>query len=177
MEMKKIQWLTATALALVLMVAFGCKQKQEADVSDTSMTDTVVAIGEEVPGTGAPGDVNPVEAQMWLDDFEIGSELAPEGNMLAGKTGDDFAPGQKAYYAMEVGDAPADSSVKVVWYGPGETKINEESKTVTVGQKYMNFTADTKGWTKGDYRVEAWIGDEKVNTQQFNITDAGKANS
>lgn len=174
--MKQFRWMLVMALA-VTMIAFGCAKQEHGDVSDTSATDTLVATGSEMPGTSAPGDVNPMQAQMWLDDFEIGSELAPEGNIMAGKTGDDFAPGQKAYYAMEVGDAPANAAVKVVWYGPGETKINEESKNVTPGQKYMNFTADTTGWAKGDYRVEAWIGDEKVNSQQFNVTDADKATS
>jgi hypothetical protein len=175
--MKIVKMAAIAALSTSLMLGFACKKQETGDVSDTSMTDTMVATGSEVPGTGGAGDVNPVEAQMWLDDFEIGSELAPEGNMVAGKTGDDFAPGQKVHYAMEVGDAPANSAVKVVWYGPGETKINEETKPVTPGQKYLNFTADTTGWAKGDYRVEAWIGDEKVNTQQINITDADKATS
>ena len=172
------QWRLMLVMTLAItMMAFGCAKQEHGDASDTSATDTLVATGSEVPGLDQPGDVNPMQAQMWLDDFEIGSELAPEGNLMAGKTGDDFAPGQKVYYAMEVGDAPANSSVKVVWYGPGETKINEESKNVTAGEKYMNFQADTTGWAKGDYRVEAWIGDEKVNSQQFNVTDADKATS
>jgi hypothetical protein len=29
----------------------------------------------------------------------------------------------------------------------------------------------------GDYRAEVWIGDEKVNTQQFQIVEASKAAS
>jgi hypothetical protein len=77
---------------------------------------------------------------------------------------------------MEVGDAPAGSAVKVVWYGPGEKKVAEEQKTVQTGEHYMNFkAADTASWPKGDYRAEVWIGDEKVNTQQFNVTDKSKA--
>jgi hypothetical protein len=77
---------------------------------------------------------------------------------------------------MEVGDAPATSPVKVVWYGPNETKIGEETKTVSSGQKYLNFTAtDTSSWAMGDYRAEVWVGDEKVNEQQFNIVEASDA--
>jgi hypothetical protein len=125
----------------------------------------------EQAGTSSPSDVNPVTAQTWLDDFTIGSELAPDGMMAAGHTGDDFTPGQPVHLSMEVGDAPPNSTVKVVWYGPNETKIGEENKPVVAGQKYLAFTApDTKTWAMGDYKVETWIGDEKVNTQQFNLT-------
>lgn len=63
----------------------------------------------------------------------------------------------------------------MVWYGPGETKINEEQQTVATGNKYLSFQADTSSWEKGDYRAEVWIGDEKVNTQQFQIVDAENA--
>jgi hypothetical protein len=172
--MKQFKVLSTAALALAVMFSFGCER--ETTISDTATTDTVVATGAEQPGTGLPGDISPIRAQMWIDDFTIGSELAPEGNIVAGRTGDDFAPGQTVYYAMETGDAPAGAAVRVVWYGPGERKINEETKTVTP-RGYLNFRADTSGWEKGDYRVEAWVGDERVNTQQFNITDAARATS
>ena len=132
----------------------------------------------EQAGTESPSDVAPTTAQSWVDDVTIGSELAPDGSMAAGKTGDDFAPGQPIHLTMEVGDAPPDSIVKVVWYGPNETQIGEENKPVVAGHKYLSFTAqDTASWAKGDYRAEVWIGDEKVNTQQFQIVDAANATS
>ena len=160
------------ALALVLMAAMavvGCGRDETAE--PPAETTTV-----EQPGTSSPSDVAPVTAQTWLDDFTIGHELQPDGMMVAGKGGDDFAPGQPIHLSMEVGDAPPNSTVKVVWYGPGETKIGEENKPVVAGQKYLAFTSgDTKSWAKGDYRAEVWIGDEKVNTQQFQIVDAAGA--
>jgi hypothetical protein len=130
----------------------------------------------EQPGTSAPSDLAPTTAQSYIDDVTIGSELAPDGSMVAGKTGDDFAPGSPVHLTMEVGDAPPASAVKVVWYGPNETKIGEESKPVVAGQKYLSFSAaDTASWAKGDYRAEVWIGDEKVNQQLFQIVDATNA--
>ena len=66
--------------------------------------------------------------------------------------------------------------MKVVWFGPGETRVGEETKTVNQGDKHVAFhSTDTASWAKGDYRAEVWIGDEKVNTQQFQIVDAGDA--
>ena len=96
---------------------------------------------------------------------------------MAGKTGDDFAPGEVVHLAAEVGDTPAGSAIKVVWFGPGETRLAEETKPVPTGAHYLSFNTKTDGWAVGDYRAEVWIGDEKVNTQQFQIvppSEAGK---
>jgi hypothetical protein len=155
--------------AMSLVIALGCGRDETAEPPATVTT-------AEQPGVSSPTDVAPTTAQSWIDDVTIGSELAADGSMVTGKTGDDFAPGQPIHITMEVGDAPPNSAVKLVWYGPNETKIGEENKPVVAGVKYLNFTAtDTKSWAKGDYRAEVWIGDEKVNTQQFNITDAAGA--
>lgn len=165
--MKKALILFAVMAFALMLTACGRDETAEAPASTTTV---------EQPGTASPSDIAPTTAQSWIDDVTIGSELAADGAMAAGKTGDDFAPGQAIHLSMEVGDAPPNSAVKVVWYGPNETKIGEENKPVVAGQKYLNFTAaDTAAWAKGDYRAEVWIGDEKVNTQQFQIVDANKA--
>lgn len=130
----------------------------------------------EQPGVGGTGDVSPLNAQTWIDDVTLGHEVGADGSIVTGKTGDDFAPGQPIHLSMDVDDAPENTAVKVVWYGPGETKVSEETKNVAPNQKYMTFAAqNTASWTKGDYRAEVWVGDEKVNTQQFQIVDAPKA--
>ena len=165
--MKKLSVLMILTLTAFITVACGRDETAEPPAATTTV---------EQPGVSSPADVAPTTAQSWIDDVTIGSELAPDGSMVTGKTGDDFAPGQTVYLTMEVGDAPPNSAVKVVWYGPNETKIGEENKPVVAGQKYLSFTSsDTKAWAKGDYRAEVWIGDEKVNTQQFQIVDADKA--
>lgn len=165
--MKRTLMLVMVVLVASVLFACGRDETAEPPAEVTTM---------EQAGTSSPSDIAPTTAQSWIDDVTIGSELAPDGSMVVAKTGDDFAPGQPVHLAMEVGDAPPTSSVKVVWYGPNETKIGEENKPVVAGQKYLNFTAtDTASWAKGDYRAEVWIGDEKVNTQQFQIVDADKA--
>ena len=162
-------------LALALPLAVGCKSKEGAETDDRDDTATSVT-EKEKSGVNQPGDLNPVEAQTMVDDVTIGKSVGADGTIAADQQGDDFAPGDPVYVAMKVGDAPAGSAVKVVWYGPGETKIGEEQKTVATGQPYLSFkSADTSSWQKGDYRAEVWIGDEKVNTQQFNLTDKSKA--
>jgi hypothetical protein len=161
-------------LSLTVALFLGACKKHEGAEPEAGAPPT--ATTAEMAGTSNPSDVNPVSAQVWIDDVTIGHAIGADGKIPTGKTGDDFAPGQPIHIAMSVGDAPAGSAVKVVWYGPNETKIGEENKNVPMGAKTLDFsTTDTKKWAKGDYRAEVWIGDEKVNTQQFQIVDAGKA--
>lgn len=161
-------------LVLALPLAVGCKTQESAEVDDADDTATMTSEQEQA-GVDTPGDLNPVEAQTMIDDVTIGKQAGADGMIAAENQGDDFAPGETVYITMNAADAPASSAVKVVWYGPGETKINEEEKTVQSGSQYLTFQADTASWEKGDYRAEIWIGDEKVNTQQFQIVDAENA--
>ena len=164
------------ALSLLLILPFGiaCKTQEQAEVDDRDDTATTVT-EQEKAGVDSPGDLNPVEAQTMVDDVTIGKKVGADGMIATEDQGDDFAPGETVHVVMNVADTPAASAVKVVWYGPGETRINEDSKTVEAGAKYLDFQADTASWQKGDYRAEVWIGDEKVNTQQFQVVDAADA--
>jgi hypothetical protein len=130
------------------------------------------ATEQEVPGTNQPNDLNPVEAQTIVDDVTVGHKVGVDGMIAAADQGDDFAPGDPIFVTMKVGDAPAGSAVKVVWFGPDEMRIKEEQKAVNEGDQYLSFeAANTGSWEKGDYRVEIWVGDEKVNQQQIQIVD------
>jgi len=160
-------------LMLPLAIACGPKEKAESDDPDDTATSTTE---QEKAGVDQPGDLNPVEAQTMIDDVTIGHSTAADGSIAADQQGDDFAPGEEIHVSMEVGDTPAGSAVKVVWFGPGETRIDEETKTVNAGDHYLAFQSkDSTSWAKGDYRAEVWIGDEKVNTQQFQIVDKSEA--
>jgi hypothetical protein len=166
--------LLAVLLVSALPLAIACKTKESAEYDDKSDTATQTS-EQEVAGVNAPNDLNPVEAQTMVDDVTIGHKVGSDGMIAAEDQGDDFAPGDPVYITMKVADAPAASKVKVAWYGPGETKIKDEEKSVTPGEQYLTFQTDTGSWQKGDYRAEVWIGDEKVNTQEFNITDKSEA--
>jgi hypothetical protein len=159
----------------VLPLTVACKTNDQAEMDDADDTATATT-EQEVAGADQANDVNPVEAQTMIDDVTIGKNVGADGMIAAADQGDDFAPGESVYLTMKVGDAPAGSEVKVSWFGPGETEIAHESKFVSEGQQYLTFqAADTASWQKGDYRAEIWIGDEKVNQQQFQIVDATEA--
>lgn len=171
----KLTKMLSVLLLLLLPLAIACAPKEQAESDDKDDTATTVT-EQEKAGVDSPGDLNPVEAQTMIDDVTIGHSTAADGSIAADQQGDDFAPGEVVHVSMEVGDTPAGSAVKVVWYGPGETQVSEETKTVNTGDHYKSFeSADTASWAKGDYRAEVWIGDEKVNTQQFQIVDKSEA--
>jgi hypothetical protein len=170
----------ATKLLALLLVSglpltMACRTQEKAETDDPSDTATQTT-ESEVAGVNQPGDLNPVEAQTMIDDVTIGHKVGTDGMIAAEDQGDDFAPGDPIYVTMKVADAPAGTAVKVAWYGPGETKITEEEKTVNAGDQYLTFSAtNTSAWQKGDYRAEVWVGDEKVNTQQLQIVDKSEA--
>jgi hypothetical protein len=163
MKMKMI----LVCLSVVALLAFACKKTDEA-LTGSAETATAVST-TEISGTASPNDLNPVRAQAFIDDVTIGHSVGADGTIPTGQTGDDFAAGQPIHIAMKVNDAPAGTAVKVVFYGPGEKNVGEETKTVAGGEKFMTFERATKGWPKGDYRADVFTGDEKVNTQQFQI--------
>jgi hypothetical protein len=174
--MRNAPTISVLTLAASLSLLSGCGRDEPkeaaAEAPDTSQTGTPT----EQPGTGSPSDVSAAKAQSWIDDVTIGHALATDSTIPGDKTGDDFAPGEVIHLAMRVEDAPANSAVKVIWFGPNDMKVGEESKTVATGEKHLAFAAqDTKAWAKGDYRAEIWTGDEKVNTQEFQIVDAKDA--
>lgn len=165
----------ALLLVSLLPLLAGCKARERAEMADKGAPPTR-ATEQELPGTNQPNDLNPVQAQIMIDDVTLGHNVSADGTIAAADQGDDFAPGDPIYLTMKVADAPAGSQVKLVWYGPEDMKIKEEQKTVNAGDQYLTFeAANTGSWQKGDYRAEVWIGDEKVNQQQFNITDTSKA--
>jgi hypothetical protein len=172
----KASKLMALLFVAVLPLSVACKGTNDQAVTDDKDDTATQTTEQEVAGVNASNDLNPVEAQTMVDDVTIGKKVGTDGMIAAADQGDDFAPGDPVYVTMKVGDAPAGSAVKIVWYGPGETKIAEEEKTVTQGESYLTFeAASTSSWQKGDYRAEVWIGDEKVNQQEFNLVDASAA--
>ncbi len=163
------------SLRCIVLTSFlmtgACGAQEAAEVDDS---DDTVQTEQEVAGAEQPGDLNPVEAQTFVDDVMIGKSIEPDGAITAEEQGDDFAAGETVYVSLNVSDAPAGSAVKLFWYGPGEMNLKEEEKQVEAGGKYLSFDVGTASWQKGDYRAEVWIGDEKVNTQQFQIVDPGE---
>jgi hypothetical protein len=130
----------------------------------------------EKPGISRPGDVSPPVAQAMVDDVNIGVAVASDGRVPSDSNRDNFVPGEDIYLTMDVSDAPPGTAIKVVWIGPGDRQIATQAKTVAQGVSTLKFVKqDTKTWKPGDYRAEVWVGDEKVNTERFDIVSSRSA--
>lgn len=163
---------------IVVLGACAPQGQQEGEAAaDREMTPpTPEVVEEEVPGTGQTGDLSPLDAETRVDDVEIGRAVGPDGAIMEGESASSFAPGEAVHASMEVGDTPAGSAVKVVWYGPDDVRLGEETKTVEAGQGRMSFQLPATGAVEhGDYRVEVWIGDENVASESFEIGEAEDA--
>lgn len=133
--------LTATALLTV-----ACS-KQEAEQVSTAADEAASAITKE----------------MWVDDVQVSSAT---GNPSPGG----FTAGQPIGLSMSVEDAPPGTVVTTYWYGPNNRQLAYESQTVDANERQLNFQQEnTHAWPAGSYRAEVWVGDERVEEEDFNI--------
>lgn len=103
----------------------------------------------------------------------LGKQLAPEGSINATERTEQFSPGEPVHMAVEIADAPPETPVRVVWYGPRDEVRAEDIKPIQPQHKYISFTAaEPIVSDPGQYRAEVWIDDELVDERSFAVGDA-----
>lgn len=169
---KKLQDVLKTlgALMLALFLVAGLAACTADTAEDPSDDEAAEAMDDAMDNEDSDTDAG-LNATMAIDDVSIGNELNEEGAIAFGKNDDDFAPGETAYVAMEVGDAEIGSSVELVWYGPDGMEAGSDSKIIADGMHYLNFAVDTTGWPVGTYRGEVWYDNELVNEFEMNLEE------
>lgn len=155
-------------LTCALLTMYGCARDQGDEYAATQpATDT------------ADADPSAIRAEMWLDDFQVGSSMPSAdvtgtdvpGTDTIAQVKDNFAPGEPVAVSMAVKDAPEGVTVMTYWYGPNDRALGYETKEVTGQAQRLSFTQEnTHDWQPGQYRAEIWVGDEKVTEQEFEIT-------
>jgi hypothetical protein len=164
------------SLILLLMLCAGVAcQKSESttaatETTATTATSATTASATPQTSTTTTGTVPP---DTWVDNLviDLGTEAGPDGAVPPGKGSHEFKPGQSVVVSIEASSAPANTAVKLVWFGPNDSKLGEETKTTAAGQKYLTFTrTDTQKWAKGDYRIEIWLGDKDAGAETFKVS-------
>lgn len=116
-------------------------------------------------------DASANRPEFWLKDFTLGNDLMsnervamPEGSM-------GLRPRDTIYFAMDVGDAPPNANVEVVWHDPQGQVIHRESKTLQPGQEYVHFEGpDTTDWTtERTYRIDVVANGQVANRTEFEL--------
>ena len=174
MNTKSFNTLRAFAVVAVgasLGLLAGCRADPPAAAKANPSEATPAVSEKERPGVSQPNDLAPATAQARIDDIKLGSTMGADGAVA--NEDDDIAPGETVHLSMKVGDTPAGSAIKVVWMGPNDARIGDEAKTVNVGERFAMFHRATTGWAEGDYKVDIFLGDEKVGSESFEIKKPG----
>lgn len=105
-----------------------------------------------------------------IENFSLGSRLGPNGGIATGAGEHMFEAGQLIYIAMELKNAPVGTPVSVLWKGPGDTVLGQETKTVRRGQRFMNFAADSGALPVAPkYRVEVLVDGKPITQLEFDL--------
>lgn len=127
---------------------------------------------EETPGIKDPDDLDPVTAQIYIDNVQVGTGVDMNGKVPTEKRTDRFAPGDTVYLSMEVTDAPAGSRVRVTLLDEDTNEeVWSEEADVPAGQSYINFALDGDELEPGPYRAEVIIGDERVAVHSIELVE------
>jgi hypothetical protein len=105
-----------------------------------------------------------------IENFSLGTRLGPNGGIATGAGEHMFEAGQLIYIAMELKNAPVGTPVSVLWKGPGDTVLGQETKTVRRGQRFMNFAADSGALPVAPkYRVEVLVDGKTITQLEFDL--------
>jgi hypothetical protein len=120
---------------------------------------------------GLASDVSPgmlLRTRPWVDDFQLGSALA---SPAAFQPAEQFALGEPIQLSMAINYAPRGAIVTARWYDPNDANVGLQMQDLSArGERLRFLQADTGGWQEGVYRVEVWIGADKLGERRFEIT-------
>jgi hypothetical protein len=103
-------------------------------------------------------------------DVKIGSQIDEKGEIAGDGDEAEILAGQPVHVVTEIEGAPSNTPVTVVWYGPKDERVREETNWTQAGDKALTFHAfDTSAWKSGEYRAELWVGKNKVAQEPFKI--------
>lgn len=116
---------------------------------------------DETPALTATASSQPERPRSaaTLAALEVTSSRYPQGALHP----HEFKPGEQIVMNVVLASAAAGTPVKVVWYAASGTAAETSVKKLAPGATTLSFNApDTTSWSRGVYRAEIWIGDEKV---------------
>ena len=121
----------------------------------------------------SPDDISAAKARSKIEDLKVGTALGTNGAVLDNK--DDIHAGEPVYASFKTEELAIGTAIRAVWRGPDpdNARIQEETKNVTAGTRFMVFRApETRFWKPGEYHVDIRIADELGGTEDFKIREA-----
>jgi hypothetical protein len=170
MHSKMFIVLMAGVLAATLGTACAREETTETTTDttwgDTAYTETgTTATRTDADRTGM-GDTGP--GAEWVSSVRLGREINAEGGVPIGSASSTFRTGEPIYIAMEIDERPPQGDVRVVWFGPTNNQIGEDTRQVQP-DTVINFRAPDGINQPGEYRVDVMAGNALVKTERFTI--------
>jgi hypothetical protein len=163
-------------LVLTLTLMTGCRRDET--ITDTAYTGTATDTYTDTAWTGTDtgmtgtsaipgmGDTGP--GSEWVSSVRLGKELNQEGGVPLGSASSSFRVGEPIHVAMEIDQRPPQGQVRVVWYGPTNQQIGEDSREVQANT-IVNFRAPAQINQPGEYRVDVMADGALVKTERFTV--------
>ena len=103
-----------------------------------------------VSPTSAPTAASPSttqDATSWVGEVKIGNDIYEKGQVTEGESEPQFVAGEPVHVVTQLNGAPDNTPVTVVWYGPKDQKVREETNWTREGETVVGFAAfDTSTW-------------------------------
>lgn len=169
--MKKFH-LFALLLAVGLIAACSGSTQQSEQSTYREPGATTGTSESELPGSESASDLNPLQAQRYVDYVRMGYGVDADGKVPQEMRGDNFADDDTVHVSMEITDAPAGSNVQLSIYDKTTNqRVWTDTKTVMAGRSHLSFAIDAGKLAKGNYRTDVIMGDETVANREFEVSD------
>lgn len=157
---------------LSTFVLAACRQETvQTETAPGSSSTTTGGTVKVVPENAAVKEVDvllPVNPPAFATNVIIGSAVNADGSIATQVT--EFAAGTPIWISMKLNNPPRGSMARVDWFDSKGKSLAAERKEATAGTAYLTFkSVDTSSWKPGKYRVEAWMGGDKVDEKSFTI--------
>jgi hypothetical protein len=126
-------------------------------------------------GRDATTTTRTASRKLSIGEFQLGTRLGSHGGIARQANTTVFSTDQTIHVAMRLRDAPAGTTVKVVWKSPAGEALGAETKRLQPGQDYMHFSADGANLLPGTgYGAEISANDgEPVTVVRFDMNSGG----
>jgi hypothetical protein len=172
MKLGRLMLITIVAGSMALTTA--CPRR-DTTVVDHTTTDTAYT-GTATPANGVGTPANGTgfgttgDGDRWISSVRLGSQLNQEGGVPLGQASSTYNVGEPVHVAMEVDRVPANGQVRVVWFGPTNEQIGEDTRQVMQADRVINFAAPAEAISQpGQYRVEVYANNQLVQTDNFTV--------
>lgn len=133
-------------------------------------TDTAEPTSDAETAEATPSD--PEQTTDWVGDVTLGTDVAADGTIPDDAATDRVPVGETAFVSVAAIEPPAGAQLRVTFLDPDGQVVAEDGKRVSPdGGAVFVSSGPTAEWAPGSYRVEVWVGSERVAERTFELVE------